>query len=153
MGAAAKTGESLLSAMLARMTSTISGRAQNVLAHRGQRVVEQHHHGLAFGYALPSGLRLFHHFFLLIGLRPIILTAGQLPFLQVDLLVLQRVSQLVRQDRLLNLRLHPVQQVDALGLRIVVGGHLLAQQAEKFGVQIVARRKQPEFFQHQPRLL
>ncbi len=127
--------------------------AQNVLAYWGQRVVDQHHHGLAFGNALARSLSFFHNFFLRIGLWPGVFGASQFPFLKINLLVLQRMGEFVRQHRLLNVRLHPVEQIDALRLGIVVSGHLLAQQTQKLRVQIVSRRKQPEFLQHEPRLL
>ena len=135
------------------MTSTISGARQNVFARRGQRVVEQHDHRLALGNTLARGLRFLHNLFLLVGLRPVVFAAGQLPLLKIDLLVLQRMGEFVRQYRLLNVRLHPVQEIDALRLGIVVGCNLLAQQAKKLRVQVVARRKQAEFLQHQPGLL
>ena len=79
--------------------------------------------------------------------------AGHAPLFQIDRLVLQGVRQFVGQYGLLQLGLHPVEQVHGLGFRIVVGGHLFAEQLEEFGVQIVVLGNHAEFLQHELRTL
>jgi len=59
----------------------------------------------------------------------------------------------MRQHWLLLVRIDPVQQIDGLGLWIVVPGHLLPQQCHQKSLQIKVSRQQPEFLQHQFRPL
>ncbi len=52
-------------------------------------------------------------------------------FVEVHLLVLQRVCELVRQHRLLLVGLDPVEQVYGLGLVVVEAGDLLGEQRDR----------------------
>ena len=92
-----------------------------------------------------------NYLLLLVRERAVVLCPGEAPFLQANRLVLQGMRQLVGQHCFLQLRLHPVEQIHRLGFGIVVSRHLLAQQLQKLGVQIVVRRDHAEFLQHQLR--
>ena len=55
----------------------------------------------------------------------------------------------MRQHRTLQIRLHPVEQVHSLGLRVVVARDLFLQQADQKTLQIVIFWQQAKFLQHQ----
>jgi len=78
---------------------------------------------------------------------------GSQPFFQSERLVLQCVRQFVRQHRTLRVRIHPVQQVHRLGLRVVVSRNLLFEHRHQKGLQIEIARQQPEFLKHHFRAL
>ena len=118
------------------------------LPERRQHVIHEHYHGLAFDHSLPRGadlvilniLRCDFLLFVQVGV-------GRLHvFVEIERLVLQGMSQFVRQHRLLLLGPQPVQQVYGLGLRVVVAGHLLLQQGHQKLSQVEVTRQQSEFF-------
>ena len=75
------------------------------------------------------------------------------PLLQVYVLVLERVGQLVRQNRLLLVHAHPVQHVHRLGLGVVIGFDLLIQKLQQEGLEVEVLVQQPEFLQYDFALL
>src|SRR5262249_37594401 len=78
------------------------------------------------------------------------------PFLKppkVEVLVLQRVCQLVSHDRLLLRYRQPRSQVELLGLRLIESGHLLAQQLHNVVAQPESLGNQPQLYQSLGRCL
>ena len=63
------------------------------------------------------------------------------------------MGQLMRQHRLLLLRIHPVQQVHRLRLVVVEAGDLLRQQAQQKRPQVEVPAQQPKLLQHNLRPL
>ena len=58
------------------------------------------------------------------------------------MLILKCVSQFMRHHRLLPFQIQPVRQMEFLGLRIVVAGHLLGQELDdKRAILKVGRRQ------------
>ena len=67
-------------------------------------------------------------------------------FLEIERLVLQRMSQFVRQHRLSAARHQPVQQIHGLGFGIVVTRHLLLSSATRNVPRSKSRGSSPNFF-------
>ena len=61
------------------------------------------------------------------------------------MLVLQRVRQFMRDDRLLSVEVNPVGEIEALRLRVVLAGDLFGQQADDEGTHLEAGRHEAEF--------
>ncbi len=64
------------------------------------------------------------------------------------MLVLQRVGQLVGQNRLLFLHADPVEHVHGLGLGVVIGFDLLLQQRQQKRLQVEVAVQQAELLEH-----
>jgi hypothetical protein len=70
---------------------------------------------------------------------------------EVEVLVLKRVRQLVRDDGLLAVDVYPVGEVELLRLRLVVARDLLGQKLYDEGAQLKVRGREAELLGRAPR--
>ena len=111
-------------------------RCQKRLSARRQNVINENCHCLAFDHRVAHSICFIggDAFVILLHVRRGRLVVVAIPFLQVNMLVLQCVRQLVRQYRFLLFRRNPIQQIHRLCFVIVIAGDLFAQQLDQNGL-------------------
>ena len=66
---------------------------------------------------------------------------------QIEMLILERMGELMRHDRLLPIEIDPVSQIKLARFRIVIAGHLFRQYLDYQRPVLKIGRCQSEFFQ------